>query len=185
MIMSRTELYIVKKDGSLELYKEFGNSHRGASLLWSNLWKLFYPEFHFPHFNDDKNIELLWNLDQNSEVPRVLNILHVSTFDHMLIRKEKLSEFIEAIENVIQAKYFNDNGHFRDYPEVMKEIMKLEDVIAIGWNQTSVCCGVWDVYEECPTCGESSIQRGYNVLKDKDHQFLFEYLDEIEKEEKL
>lgn len=178
--MSQTELYIVKKNGDLEFFKGFGNSHRGASLLWSNLWKKYYPELRKPLFNDDKNIEKLWRLDRNPDVPRELKILHISTFDRMMIKKENLEQFIEAMENVYQNEYLEDMGHFETYPEILKDINAMENVIAIAWNQTSINSGYWDMYEECPTCGEYSIERSYNIFKDKKHQFLFEYLNEIE-----
>lgn len=170
--MSRTELYIVKNTGELELYKEFGNSHRGASLLWHNLGKKYLGGL---KWHNKKEMEKLWRLDQDPRISREEKILLISTFDHFLIKKENLPKLIEACEKV----YFEDIGHFKDYPEVMKEIMKLEDIIAIAWNQTSVSSGVWDVYEMCPTCEHDTLHRDYNILKDKDHQFLFEYLEEI------
>lgn len=176
--MSRTELYIVKKDGTLELYKEFGNSHRGASLLWDNLMKKYLNSSYGRMMMNDKEMEKLWRLDRDPKVSREEKILLISTFDHMLIKKENLKQFIDACEEVY--KNFEELGHFNTYPEVMKEIMKLEDVIAIGWNQTSVCCDVWDVYETCTHCDDGTIRRDYNIFKDNKHEFLFEYLKEIE-----
>lgn len=170
--MSRTELYIVKNTGELELYKEFGNSHRGASLLWQNLGDKYLDGL---KWYNEKQMGMLWKLDRDPRVSREEKILLISTYDHELIKKENLEQFVDACEKV----YFHDNGHFKEYPEVMKEIMKLKDVIAIGWNQTSVNCGVWDVYDDCKHCDTGTIQRDYNVLKDKDHQFLFEYLESI------
>lgn len=177
--MSKTELYIVKKDGELELYKEFGNSHRGASILWSNLSKKYLNVSWITLAN--KEMKKLWNLDRDSNVPRALRILLISTFDHFLIKKENLPQFIDACEEVYKKNYFDDLGHFEDYPEVMREIMELDDVIAITWNQTSVCCDTWYAYDVCKHCDNGTIQRDYNIFVDKNHEFLFEYLKEIEK----
>ena len=177
--MSRTELYIVKNTGDLELYKEFGNSHRGASLLWNNLTKKYINTSYSWISMKKKEMERLWRLDQDPRVSREEKVIFISTFDHFLIKKENLHLFIEACEEVYKKNYFEDIGHFKNYPEVMREIMKLEDVIAIAWNQTSVCSDVWYVYDVCTHCDDGTIQRDYNILKDKNHQFLFEYLESI------
>lgn len=177
--MSRTELYIVKNTGELELYKEFGNSHRGASLLWSNLCKKYLDSPYGHILLSKEGLDKLWRLDRDPKVPKELRILHISTFDHFLIRKENLQQFIDACEEVYKKDYFEDLGHFRDYPEVFRGIMKLENIMAIAWNQTTVCTDVWCVYDACKHCDNGTIQRDYNILKDKEHQFLFEYLEEI------
>lgn len=180
--MSRTELYIIGKDGDIEIYKGYGNSYRGAILLWHNLWRKYYAKLCYPHFNDDKNIEKLWRVDINLEVPRELRILLASTFDKMMIKIDNLPKYIDAIESVLTKKYFEDNGHFKNYPKDLREILKNKNIIAICWNQTSINNGVWIKYDQCPTCREYSIERSYNIFKDKKHQFLFEYLEWMERE---
>ena len=180
MNMSQTELYIIKKDGSLKYYKGFGNSHRGASLLWSNLCKKYLTNSYGIMMFNDNELEKLWKLDRDPKVPEELRILHISTFDRMMIRKENLQKFIEAIKKVQDNNYFEDLGHFDAYPEVFEEIEEITpDIIGIAWNQTSVNSGYWDIYEKCPHCKEETIRRDYNIFKDQKHDFLFEYLYEI------
>ncbi len=179
--MSRTELYIVKKEGNLELFKEFGNSHRGAALLWDNLAKKYFNTSYGRMMWDDKEMEKIWRLDQDPKVPKELKILLISTFDHMLIKKENFEKFIIACEEVYQQDYLEEMGHFKKYPSVLLEILKYIDCIGIGWNRTSVCSGVWDEYDSCKHCDNGTIRRDYNIFKDKDHKFLFEYLEGIEK----
>ena len=116
--MSQTELYIIKKDGSLEFYKGFGNSHRGASLLWHNLGKKYLSISNYHILFSKKEEEKLWRLDREPSVPIELRILHISTFDRMMIKIENLHRFIEAIKKVHDAKYFEDMGHFDSYPEL-------------------------------------------------------------------
>lgn len=184
--MSRTELYIVKKEGNLELFKEFGNSHRGAALLWSNLCEKYFNNrtgwLSADLSKSDKMRGKLWKLDHDPRVPRELRILLISTFDHMLIRKENFEKFIIACEEVYQKDYLEEMGHFKIYPTILLEILNYVDCIGIGWNQTSVCSDVWYVYDTCKYCVDGTIQRDYNIFKDNDHNFLFEYLEEIEKE---
>lgn len=178
--MSRTELYIVKEDGELFIYKEFSNSHRGAALLWDNLIKKYLNSSYGKLMFSDKEMDKLWRLDRDLNIPRELRVLLISTFDKMLIKKENLPLFIEAINKTINKKHFEETGHFKDYPEAMNEILKMKDVVAIAWNQTSICSGVWNKYDKCPHCKHYTIERSYNIYKDKEHDFLFEYLNEIE-----
>ena len=85
--MSRTELYIIDKKGNIVFFEEFGNSHRGAALLWSNLCKRYLDdEYYWLNKESDK----LWQLDADKRIPRELRILLVSTYDHMIIKKENL-----------------------------------------------------------------------------------------------
>ena len=172
--MSRTELYMIDKKGNLALFDEFGNSHRGAALLWSNLCDKYLHDESYWLLSENK--DKLWRLDVDKRVPRELRILFISTFDHMIIKKENLHLFIDAIEKCLKERHFDDFGHFESYPDSLRDVLSL-NVLGIAWNQTSVNSGVWDVYESCPTCNHDTIQRGYNILKDTDHQFLFEYME--------
>ena len=180
--MSQTELYIIRMNGDLEFFRGFGNSHRGASLFWHNLSDKYLniPYAKIMSTNNKKELEKLWRLDRDPNIPREIRILHISTFDRMMIKKENLQQFINAIKRVIEIWYIEDLGHFTKYPSVFLEILDYVDCIGIAWNQTSVNHGYWDMYEECPTCGEHSIERSYNIFKDNKHQFLFEYLEGIE-----
>lgn len=179
--MSRTELYVVKKDGELYLHKEFSNSHRGALMLWDNLAEK-YLNRKFASLLFNKDVKPVWKLDRDLNVPEDLRILLMSTYDWFMIRRENLPLFVTSIRNVLEGKYFKDMGHFEYYPEVLEEIYKMDDVVAIAWNQTSVVCDMWNIYEECPTCGECNQQRGYNIYKDNKHTFLYEYLTFINQE---
>lgn len=178
--MSRTQLFIIQENGDLKLYEEFGNSFRGASLFWHNLWNWKNnTKSDHSYCHDEKKQEMLWRLDEDPDIPRELRIILISTFDRHMIKRENLSKYINAIEKVLNKGYFEDNGHFETYPKVLENLVERKDILGIAWNQTDTYDGYWNIYEECPTCHHHTIKRIYNIFRDKKHQFVFEYLEQL------
>lgn len=164
--MSRTELYIIKKDGYLELYEVLENSYRGAFLFWYNLWNWKHKtKEDYSYIYNNKKQERLWEFERDSNIPIELRILFISTFDKFIIKKDNFKKYIDAINKVLEEEYFEDNGHFEEYSNVLEKLIKRKDILGVCWNQTDTNSDSWF--------------KNYNILNDKQHRFVFNYLNEI------
>ena len=149
--MSYTEMFIVKNLGVVVPHAEFKNSHRGAMMIWVNLFNVYCPDqvkeakerYHmegkiYPY--NDEDYKAVWALAKNIIVPKHNRIVLAATFDYAILEREHFQDYIEAVETYAQ-----------DYPQVghlllqCKEIAKLQKrkIIGVCWNQTSVSADMW------------------------------------------
>ena len=162
--MSYTELYKVPKTGPLELYAEFHNAYRGAMLVWMNLGEHYLGEFNI------MNLTPVWNLAKDFHLPLSHRIVLLATFDNVMIRKENLPRFVQAVDDY--SKQF-DPGTLPEQCFKLGELVVDPTCYAVCWNQTSVNCDAWEVERETDVDGEPLYEM-YDVSHDSDHWFLFD-----------
>lgn len=186
--MSYTELVFFNKEGFAVHKEEVQNAWRGAMAIWRILEDKYLPIFRTPNIpkylkdneiegflgykptrtstmygdNPISEITSLYHEERLSEIDR---IVLATTFDRVLVKKKNFEELIKAFE------VFEGNTRLLEQAEIIKNYICIEDIIAVGWNQTSVSSNLW-LYDEYDEDEEEYIP--YNCLTGEKHFWLFE-----------
>lgn len=157
--MSYTTLYKIDPSGKITEQAEFSNSHRGAAMVWENLWRKYLPErqnalsqkYGFKVTSpilDLNECRAVWRLYKDIKIPRFVRSVLLSTFDHAILEKDKFQDFYDDV-----LKY---SGMFAagSLVEQANAIIELngQDLLGVCWNQTSVSdtWGSGSISEEDP-----------------------------------
>lgn len=175
--MSYTEIYKVRKNGDVELSHEIKNSWLGGMYIWRELEEKYLPSLPIPNwmdtnynsrfngFQSDKTQEVWDMYDQNKMKPHE-DVVMYSTYDRKIFMREHFELLIESFEEFI--KEFNI-GNLSEQIKAFNELKEDEDCIGIAWNQTSVNCGTWDVYED-----DEDGPQPVNINVDTDRFFIYQ-----------
>ena len=180
--MSYTEIYKFGKDGKAQFLGETKNAFRGAMCVWNVLDEKYLPPY-IPEWSiklgediSDKRyhrsgsmspepLKEIWALFSDSNVSFEDKVVLGSTFDKVIVRKEDLPELIKAY------KSFADFSSLPEQAELIEKAFEEDDdLIAIGFNQTSVNGDTWlnaGGYDE----NDEGIP--YNILEQDSHWNLF------------
>lgn len=164
--MSYTELYKVGQSGDVELHREYQNSWRGAILIWQAMAKRYLP-MDFGLMMARQDLQPLWDLAKDQQVPLAHRITLASTFDRVMVKHEDFPRLIAAWEQF--GRDFGDSGHLLAQIVTLRELASDPNCQAVCWNQTSVSDSPWyvqdcDTEEYCP----------YNITRNTNHWFLFD-----------
>jgi len=172
--MSYTEMFAVVKNGDVVSIGDVHNAFRGAMFIWHKLAEKYFP-------GNNLMIDLgqegsdFWKLI-NKDIPVHEKIVFGSTFDKVMVKSENIQRLIDAMDQFIKEN--PDGGNLDEQIRLLKSVIEDDDLIAVCWNQTSVCGSPWRRYIECEHCGnETDDLRSYNIHKDSGHWFLFEEFD--------
>lgn len=181
--MSCTQISGLTKNRAYRI-GEVRNSWRGAMAIWTILEDKYLPKF-IPEWaksleekdysdysrsysGNDNDMKQIWDLSNSDKLTFNEKIVLCSTFDNVLVR-------VESIDKVLKAfREFDDKTSLKEQANIIEKALKEnQDIIAIGWNQTSVCEDKWVFknYDE-----EKNEWFGYNLEENKDHWFLFDEL---------
>lgn len=181
-----TMTFFSKENGKPSHDDEVHNSWRGAMAVWNYMEEKYLPEFIPEWVKDNPSMheegrkyhrlpggtseqqKEVWEVVNLDTITRQDQIVMMSTFDHVLVKRENIPELLKAFRS---TDFPNSLEEQADYIE---EAFKDEDIFAVGWNQTSVCCNGWrDVYElGLKPEDEEDIE--YNINTMDKHWFLFE-----------
>ena len=180
--MSCTEIYGIKKN-TVECIGETRNSWHGAMAVWVFLEKKYLPKY-VPDWAFDVNqeysrtsamgqadgpIKEIWDLFKSPKVTESERIVLGSTFDNVLAK-------VESIDKVLQAfREFKGETTLKEQADIIEQAIKEDpEIVAIGWNQTSVNGDTWasDSYDE-----EKEEPVWYNLETGTRHWFLIETLE--------
>lgn len=181
--MSYTELYGFTKTG-VESIGETRNAWRGAMAVWTFLEKKYLPKYRPSWARDDKmdysrtcsgigskdDIKEIWDLFRSKKISDSERIVMGSTYDNVLVK-------VEDIEKVLKAfREFEGETSLKEQADIIEEALKeLPDIIAIGWNQTSVNGDTWtNTGGHDEVSGESV---PYNLETGAKHWFLIETIE--------
>jgi len=176
--MSSTEIYKFKKNGDAEFIGETKNAHRGAMSVWSHLEKKYLPPVMkfgkaIPRrflFLEKESVNDIWALHKTDTISETEKICLLSTFDNAIAQKDGLRDLIKAFRE------FDGETSLKEQADIIeKEFDEDNDLLAIGWNQTSVNDDTWLNIGGYDEDKEKSIP--YNIFKGNEHWFIFE--DEI------
>lgn len=189
--MTCTEIHGITKN-SAERIGETKNSWRGGMAVWTALEKKYLPKY-IPEWAKNMNtgneeysrttafssdaMKEIWDLFKSEELSESERIVLGSTFDHVLVKVENVDRLLKAFRE------FEGNTSLKDQADIIeKGIAENPEIVAIGWNQTSVNGDVWTStnYNE-----ELEEYAGYNLEKDTKHWFLIESIKESEIEKEI
>lgn len=141
--------------------------------IWQRLEEKYLP----PYFSKYAHIETsrcysmdgeamndIWRLANSKRVSEDDKICLLTTFDNVLVKKEDMQKVIDAFRN------FDGETSLKEQADILEEMLKDDDCIAVGWNQTSVNCDAWDKYEYDE---ETDEYKPYNCLSGDKHGWLF------------
>jgi hypothetical protein len=182
--MASTEIYVIKKDGALEWFRDVPRASRGAWLLWRNLEEKYLPSLPRPEWMEDgayasrlsfrgNNLCEIWGIFYDKGTSHEDRILMGSTFDKVYIAYDDLDTVAGIYESTpfrtenleAQAKAFRD----------VRSAYQKDDIIGVWKNETSVCC-IGDFCEYAEDDGEDHA----NPLMGKDWASLMDIVEEVE-----
>lgn len=198
--MSCTEIYAFDKAGNAGLFGETKNSWRGGMAVWKIMEERHLPQYipeyvkhmsryrpgmtpaeleemigyrpsrtvTMPGGNENPTKEI-WELADNPIIPRHERIVLFTTFDNALVRREHFQEVIDAF------RAFGGKTSLPEQADILEKMLLQDDIIAAGWNQTSVNGDTWENAGGYNEETEESIP--YNCLTGTRHYWIF---DEIE-----
>lgn len=155
--MSCVEIFKFDKNGNSEEYADVKNAWLSAIAVWEILGNKHCG--HGVSLFDIEQMRGIWSLVDNKAVPKEERIVLFTTLDKCLVKKEDIPKVIEAFRN------FEGNTNLKEQADILKSIFQEDDCIAVGFHQNSCSCEQW--YE-------------YNCLKEKEHFWLFDELEESE-----
>lgn len=190
--MSCTEIYAFDKKGKPTLYGRVRNAWRGAMAVWMEMERRYLPSYvpeyvknccwysdglsaseiakclgYVPSrcsaFHNEAMNEI-WELYNKEDVPETDKIVLATTFDDCLVHKEDLPKVIEAFRK------FGTETSLNEQADILQQAFDDPDIIAVGWNQTSVNADTWCDYGYDEEKDESI---PYNCLTMEDHWWLF------------
>lgn len=191
--MSCTEIYAFNKDGTPTLYGRTRNAWRGAMAVWNEMERRYLPPYipeyvkYCNWFRNGMSVEEIevilgykpsrctsicendamkeiWDLYNKENVPEKDKIVLATTFDKCLVHKEDLPKVIDAFRK------FGAETSLNEQADILQRAFDDPDIIAVGWNQTSVNADTWCDYGYDEEKDESI---PYNCLKMEDHWWLF------------
>ena len=199
--MSCTELYAFDKEGNAYLFGTTHNSWRGGMAVWRAMEERHLPQIITEYVKDmwnyrpemtasdiekmlgykpsrtsivtasqkDDPMKEIWELADNPEIPRHERIVLFTTFDKALVKREHFQEVIDAF------RAFGGETSLPEQAEILEKMLLQDDIIAAGWNQTSVNADTWDVVGGYNEEADESIP--YNCLTGTQHYWIFDELE--------
>ena len=165
--MSETEIYAVLDDGNVYYQCGLQNSWRGSMNIWNELARKWFGWENFPLIEyQGRTAQAVWDLSKDERLPLNDRIVLLTTFDMAMAKSENLPALIEAMED-FATRY--KPGSLLEHANVLRKLAKMPECIGVCWNWTSVCAGLWTVYD---TVGDDD--RAYNIHADTGHWYIFD-----------
>ena len=192
--MSYTEIYKFDKKGELQGVEDIHNSWRGAQAIWRAIEKKYLGYLPKPYWLDQKDydetgysrcslpfrekgekkgtIQEIWDVCYGDKISRIDEIVLGSTFDRVTVKRKNIPELLEAFRS------FEYETSLKEQAKAIEDHYNSDDeMIAIAWNQTSVCCAFWT---ECNYVeGSEEEIPPYNYLNQDKHWDLFSALNPV------
>lgn len=188
--MSYTEIFGFDLEGNAHFEGEAHNAWRGGMAIWRIMELRHLPplppqygmECHrystFPVGGKENPMKEIWDLADNPDIPVDQRIVLFTTFDNCLVKKEDLPRVIEALR-AFEGEDHRGETNLGEQADILEQIAKDPEVIAVGWNQTSVNTDTWSNAGGYDDVKDEPIP--YNCLTGDTHYWLFDELKEEEK----
>ena len=165
--MSYTKIYAFPEIGECYAAADVHNAHRGAWEVWNIIAQEYCGLEQFPMFNDADG-DAVWAMWKSPDMHPADRIVLLTTFDHHIVMRRNLEMVVDAFER------FNERYPGRTtIGEQALQIRELaaqlsnQEMAAVGWNQTSVCSGVWEVVNELGYVGDEDDDfRNFDLSRD-------------------
>ena len=198
--MSYTEIYAFDLEGNAHEAGEVHNAFRGGMAVWKIMEKRHLPPFipnyvkacnwYYPGITaeevkrrlgyepnratcyegkGEEPAQAIWDLCDNPEVPLHERIVMYTTFDYCLVKKENIGRVVDAF------RAFDGDTSLKEQADILEKLAESPEIVAVGWNGTSVNVAFWITGGGCDEDGESI---PYNCLTGDKHFWLFDELNE-------
>lgn len=199
--MSCTEIFAFGKDGNAYLYGTTHNAWRGAVAVWKEMEKRHLPPYAPEYIRlmpwyyngitpeevkaklgytpsralafENEHTEEIWELYKNQDIPENERIVLATTFDFAIVKRKNIPDVIDAFLK------FGGETSLPEQAAILEKMLHDPDIIAVGWNQTSVNGDTWinaGGYDK-----ETDETLPYNCLTMSDHWWIFN--EECDKEQ--
>lgn len=184
--MSYTEIFSFDLEGNAHFESEVENAFSGGMAVWRIMELRHLPplpkkcgierhRYSTFSLNGDNPMKEIWELADNVDIPLDQRIVLFTTFDNCLVKKQDLSRVIAAMRT-FEGEDHKGETNLGEQADILEQIANDPDVIAVGWNQTSVNTDTWS-----NACGYDDIKDEpipYNCLTGDKHYWLFDELKE-------
>lgn len=198
--MSYTEIYAFNKEGKAYFYDQVHNAWRGAMAVWGIMedrhLPLYIPGYikccnwYRPGMSAEEIVrrngfkpsrisisistdekpdpaDEVWALAENPDVPLHEKIVMHTTFDHCLVKREDIRRVVDAF------RQFDGETSLKEQADILERMEADPEIIAVGWNQTSVNADNW---ANAGGYDEDDEWIPYNCLTGDKHYWLFDVL---------
>ena len=178
--MSSAELKIVKSNGKVDTYEEYGNSWGGHAFIWDSIYKTYLknPTIEYDNWMTSDNQQKLWDSYKDPKIPTWVRTVMCSTFDHAIVEFDKLIEYADMLD--MYSKEFGNPervDHLPAWAKACRDIHKKGEAKGICFYATSVSDDPWCDFNE-----ESEEYDLYDINTGDKHFFVFESMEDISKE---
>lgn len=180
--MSYVEIYAFDCAGNGHLYGEIKNSWSGAPAVWAYMEEKYLPPFvpdgmtlediqsdskKTSRLQSINTMNEIWELVDDPKISEADRIVLFTTLDECLVRKEDIPKVVNAFEEFCAS---SNNQNLAKQAEILKKAAADPEVIAVGWNQTSINASTWGNKGGYDYERDSSVP--YNCLTGTEHYWL-------------
>lgn len=156
--MSRLSLISFDQQGNINRVREWRNSHRFYTLIWSGLWGQYgEPENPYGYLVNPEKTKKLWRLIDDPRLPYEEKIVLACTFDYAIIRRKEFGKLIQCFK---EYSVYHESGHMWAIADELVALQEDESIYGIGfehsisdqwheWTRKGVGeLNEWDEYDE-------------------------------------
>jgi hypothetical protein len=171
--MSYIEIFAFNENGDSESIGEVQNAFRGCMAFWLNLEKKYLPSVETKNilmrneynsrlfcFNEE-HLDEFWGLVDDERLSSDERLILLSTFDKVIIGKEKVPELIHAYKTT------DCDCNLPQQAEIIERAFQENKYLGVAFNQTSVMEDPWTLYDD-----EKDESVPYNIFRDKGHKIV-------------
>lgn len=166
--MSYTEIIIFKKNKDYECM-EFPNGGRSALAIWKFIEKKY--GITYDYFNRDRYDKELGIVFHNKKSDLIDRICLGISFGRTLVKRENFKSLCNEMYN------FKEKSSLKEQADFIRKFINDENVLAVGWNHTSVDKNFWLNWYDNNLEKETL----YDINNGKEHYWLFEELNKEKK----
>lgn len=167
--MSQMLIFMIKKNGDLEVFGTFDNAFRGWFLLWKWIGKKYMPikqgdvSVFVKYMGDEKKMQIFWNLAYDEKVAEHHRTCLRASYDGAMIKTQTMHVASEAFKKI--AGEMDDPGHMIAIGNYLDKASQLKDCLGACFQGTTTDSDSWNegwIRDHGP-------RRPFNIYKDNNH----------------
>lgn len=179
--MSCSCLYKVFQDSPIELVGEFGNSWGFAMRIWNSLAIKYMKLECFPLHellkpNEESLCSKFWKLASDKNVPLRDRIVLASTYDRVIIEKERLADLADCYDEFEKEYAYAGVTNLPAIAKVLRELQNEDGFVGVVFHVNSVTENLWETYNEEK---DEYVSFMFKDFDEEKHFLLFEELENV------
>ena len=172
--MSRTTIYVFTQEGPWTESADFSNSWRSGYFIWKSLQEKYLPKFTGQYLMLPNILKEVWGLARaESPATEAEKVCLLTTFDYAIALREDFEQVAEALREFENTYGLKGLSNLREQAVYLEKLKDRDDVVAVGWQQTSCGDNLWWFQPEGDDEG-----RPYNLKTEDKHWNIFEEEEE-------